>query len=155
MSSLRFERCDPDDLPASELLAEMEAELNAVYETDDRLGVPRVSSDDLKPPGGVYLVGWSAARAVAGGGVRRLAEDLGEVKRMYVRPEARGRGYAACLLGALEEAATSLGYAAVRLDTGPRQLHALRLYQGAGYAEIAPYNDNPFASYWAEKRLER
>jgi hypothetical protein len=41
----------------------------------------------------------------------------------------------------------------VRLDTGPKQAHAQRLYRAAGYAEIAPYNDNPFACFWGEKRL--
>jgi hypothetical protein len=39
------------------------------------------------------------------------------------------------------------------LDAGPKQAHALRLYRGAGYADIEPYNDNPFASFWGEKAL--
>ena len=60
---------------------------------------------------------------------------------------------ARALLAALEDAARDLGYARVRLDTGPRQPHARALYESAGYAEIPDYNDNPAASYWAEKRL--
>jgi GNAT superfamily N-acetyltransferase len=72
---------------------------------------------------------------------------------MYVQPAARSRGVAAALLEALEEAARTLGYKVVRLDTGPKQVHALRLYRTAGYAEVPPYNDNPFACFWGEKRL--
>jgi GNAT superfamily N-acetyltransferase len=78
---------------------------------------------------------------------------VAEIKRMYVRPEARSRGVAAALLRTLEEAAAVLGYARTRLDTGPKQVTAQRLYRAAGYAEIAPYNDNPFACFWGEKRL--
>jgi GNAT superfamily N-acetyltransferase len=72
---------------------------------------------------------------------------------MYVLPEARSRGVAAELLRTLEEAARALGYASTRLDTGPKQVTARRLYHAAGYSEIAPYNDNPFACFWGEKRL--
>ena len=57
------------------------------------------------------------------------------------------------LLRTLEDAAADLGYERARLDTGPKQSHAQRLYRAAGYVEIAPYNDNPFACFWGEKRL--
>jgi len=78
---------------------------------------------------------------------------VAEIKRMYVRPDARSRGVAAALLAALEAEAVSLGYAVTRLDTGPKQVHAQRLYRRTGYVEVAPYNDNPFACFWGEKRL--
>ena len=55
---------------------------------------------------------------------------------------------AAALLRTLEESARALGYASARLDTGPKQVTAQRLYRAAGYVEIAPYNDNPFACFW-------
>jgi GNAT superfamily N-acetyltransferase len=72
---------------------------------------------------------------------------------MYVRPPARSQGVAAELLAALESTARSLGYRAVRLDTGTKQSHALSLYRRAGYVDIEPYNDNPFACFWGEKLL--
>ena len=90
---------------------------------------------------------------MAGGGLRRLGDEVAEIKRMYVRPDARSRGVAAALLRALEEAAGAMGYTRLRLDTGPKQVTARRLYRAAGYREIAPYNDNPFACFWGEKRL--
>ncbi len=152
---VHFDLGDPEVPPASDLLAEMTAELNEVYATPTRLDTPAVSPDDLKAPGGAYLVGWEEGKAVAGGGLRRLAPGLAEIKRMYVRPEARSRGLAAALLGALEDAASALGYRSVRLDTGPRQEHALNLYRRSGYVEVPPYNDNPFACYWGEKELAK
>jgi GNAT superfamily N-acetyltransferase len=148
-----FEPCDPEEPPAAELLAAMRAELNEVYETFSRLDNPTLDPSDLRPPGGAYYVGYEGTETVAGGGLRRLADGVAEIKRMYVRPEARSRGLAAELLRTLEEAARALGYAAVRLDTGPKQVHARRLYRTAGYVEVPPYNENPFACFWGEKRL--
>ncbi len=55
--------------------------------------------------------------------------------------------------GRSKTAIADLGYERARLDTGPKQPHAQRLYRAAGYVEIAPYNDNPFACFWGEKRL--
>jgi GNAT superfamily N-acetyltransferase len=154
VSVARFAPCDPDEPPASELLAEMAAELNALYFTPNRLDLPPVHPSELRPPDGVYLVGWEGDQARAGGAVRRLDDDLAEVKRMFVRPPARSRGVAAQLLAALEDSARLLGYRRLRLDTGPKQVHALALYRREGYVAIEPYNDNPFACFWGEKELE-
>lgn len=153
MSGTRFERCDPVKPPASELLAEMRAELNDVYETFSRLDNPPLSPDELRPPGGAYLVGYDGSAAAAGGGLRRLDDGVAEIKRMFVRPAARSRGMARELLAALETAARELGYERVRLDTGPKQQHGLALYRSAGYVDVPPYNDNPFACFWGEKIL--
>jgi GNAT superfamily N-acetyltransferase len=153
LASLRFDIWDPEEPPAAELLAEMRHELNGVYETFSRLDNPVLVPQELRPPGGAFLVGFAGDEAVAGGGVRRLADGVGEIKRMYVRPAARSRGVAGALLAALESSALSLGFTTVRLDTGPKQSHALRLYRQAGYVEIEPYNDNPFACFWGEKAL--
>jgi GNAT superfamily N-acetyltransferase len=153
MTPTRFERCDPEDPPAQDLLAEMAVELNRAYGAPNRLDQPALEPSELRPPGGSYLVGYEGTEAVAGGGVRLLSPGVAEIKRMYVRPAARSRGVASRLLTALEREALALGYRAVRLDTGPKQVHALRLYRGAGYVDVAPYNDNPFACYGAEKVL--
>jgi GNAT superfamily N-acetyltransferase len=153
VSALRFERGDPEEPPASELLAAMRVELNELYEAFDRLDNPPVDPAELRPPGGAYVVGFDGEQAVAGGGVRHLADGVGEIKRMFVRPAARSRGVAGALLAELEDTARALGYDVVRLDTGPKQVHALSLYRRAGYVEVPRYNENPFACFWAEKRL--
>jgi GNAT superfamily N-acetyltransferase len=131
----------------------MRAELIGVYDNASRLDNPPLLPDELRPPTGAYCVGFDGDVAVAGGGLRRLGQGVAEIKRMYVVPEARSRGLAAALLRTLEDAARELGYARVRLDTGPKQVHAQRLYRRTGYVEIEPYNDNPFACFWGEKWL--
>jgi GNAT superfamily N-acetyltransferase len=151
----RFVACDPEQPPASELLVEMAVELNELYGSPDRLDRPALAPSELRAPVGTYLVGWEDQVAVAGGGVRRCGDGVAEIKRMFVRPAARSRGVAGELLIALQDAARSLGFRRVRLDTGPKQEHAERLYRRAGFAPIAPYNDNPFASFWGEKDLDQ
>jgi GNAT superfamily N-acetyltransferase len=129
----------------------MVAEIGALY---GGLGKgPTATPSELSPPDGAFVVVWEDGRPVAGGGVKRLAPGLAEIKRMYVVPDARGRGHARRLLTALEDAARALGYDRVRLDTGPQQPHARALYDSAGYVEIPDYNENSRASYWGEKDL--
>ena len=131
----------------------MRVELNDLYETFSRLDNPPLDPSELRPPHGVYVVGFEGDDVVAGGGLRALSADVAEVKRMFVRPAFRSRGAARALLGALEDEARRLGYAATRLDTGPKQVHGLALYRSAGYVDVPAYNDNPFACFWGEKAL--
>ncbi len=131
----------------------MVAELEAFYGRIDRPGMPSASAEDFGPPGGVCLVGRIGEEPVCVGAVKRLEDGVAEIKRMYVAPAGRSRGLARALLGALEDAARELGYARVRLDTGPRQPHARALYLSAGYREIPDYNGNPAAAFWGEKAL--
>ena len=91
--------------------------------------------------------------AVCGGGVKDLGDGSCEIKRMYVIPEARRKGYARELLVALEDAARELGYEIARLDTGPRQPSSERMYREAGYEPIHNFNGNPVASFFGEKPL--
>jgi hypothetical protein len=72
---------------------------------------------------------------------------------MYVVPRARRGGVGRLLLEALEEEARHLGYRTARLDTGPRQPHAERIYRLAGYRAIGNFNGNPVASFFGEKSL--
>jgi len=115
--------------------------------------MPKAGPDELNPPHGVFIVGYENGVATCCGGVKRLADNAGEIKRMYVIPAARGRGVARVLLGALEDEARGLGCAIVRLDTGPKQAGAQHLYESAGYAPIPNFNANPVATYFGEKRL--
>jgi GNAT superfamily N-acetyltransferase len=101
----------------------------------------------------VYLVGYRDDIAVCGGGLKRLPDGACEIKRMYVVPDARGQGLARDLLRALEDAARDLGYTVARLDTGPRQQHAQRMYEAQGYVAVANFNANPVATFFGEKAL--
>ena len=149
----RFEPHPVDQPPAAGLVTAMVDEMEALY-GNERGGMQGgVIPSGLEPPDGVFLVGWQGDEAVAGGGLRRLGDDLAEVKRMYVVPAWRGRGVARLLLTALEDAALERGYRRVRLDTGPMQPAADHLYTTTGYRSIPDYNDNAHASFWGEKAL--
>ena len=103
------------------------------HETDD------LAADHLAPPFGVFLVGWLGEEPIACGGVRRHDDTTGEVKRMYVAPEHRGRGYSRTVLRALEDRARGLGYTRVVLETGTKQPEAIALYESEGYTRVAAY----------------
>ncbi|MGH2949662.1 MAG: GNAT family N-acetyltransferase, partial [Solirubrobacteraceae bacterium] len=86
MDPIEIVRADGDDPVARELLAAMEAEIAGAYGplTPDRTST--VGPGEMGPPDGVYVVVREGGRAVAGGGVRRLDGEVGEIKRMYVVP---------------------------------------------------------------------
>lgn len=145
-----------DAEPAASLLAAMRAEMRALYDDLDLDGadMPSAGPQDLGPPRGSFLVGFDqAGDAICCGGIKALPDGACELKRMFVRPEHRGRGIARTLLAALEDAAREIGYAVARLDTGPRQRHAERMYRANGYEPIGNFNANPMASFFGEKAL--
>ena len=135
---------------AREMLAAMEAAGAREHGpfTGDRTSV--VAPAELVPPRGDYVTLWLGGVAVAGGGVRALEPGVGEVKRMWVRPEQRGAGLGRRLLAEIEGAASALGLRRLRLDTaGPLSA----FYRGAGYVPIDDYNGNSYATFWGEKTL--
>jgi GNAT superfamily N-acetyltransferase len=143
-----------DASPAVELVAAMVDEVSELYGRIDAPGAPTATPADFSAPrGGAFLVIYEDGAPVAGGGLKRLDDEAAEIKRMFVVPEARGRGHASRLLKALEDEARALGYAIARLDTGEHQPQAQAMYERAGYAPIGNFNANPFASFWGEKRL--
>ena len=104
---------------------------------------------------GVFVIARVGGEAVGCGAVRPHLPGVGEIKRMYVVPEHRGRGIARAILAALEAAAQELSFGTLRLETGPRQAEAIRLYESAGFVAIPPYGEyvgDPFSVCY-EKRL--
>jgi GNAT superfamily N-acetyltransferase len=153
---LSFHRLPLLNEPAASLVSAMRAEMSALYdELDiDAPDMPKAGPSELGPPGGTFLVGFDAGdRPVCCGGLKRLSDETCEIKRMYVIPQVRGRGVGRMLLAALEHAAVELGYSVIRLDTGPRQPEAERMYRRAGYGPIGNFNANPMASFFGEKEL--
>jgi GNAT superfamily N-acetyltransferase len=151
--ALHFRPARPDEPPASELLGELIDHLDAVYPARAARPGSVTTPDEMAPPDGTFLVGYEDGEPIACGGLRRLEDGICEIKRMYVTPGARSRGVGRALLRALEEAGRALGYARVRLDAGPEQRHSRVLFATTGYVEIASYNGNHIADYWAEKSL--
>lgn len=130
--------------------AELDSRFPGGFDVSQTVAAP---PDELRAPHGAFLVARLDRIAVACGAVRKLDQDLAEIKRMWVSPTARGRGVARALLAALEDAARTLGSTCVRLDTAASLREALGLYRSAGYVEIPAYNDNRYAAHWFEKRI--
>jgi GNAT superfamily N-acetyltransferase len=111
------------------------------------------ASDSYNPPAGAFVVALVGTEVVACGALQRLDERTAEVKRMWVSPLARGRGLGRRLLAHLEQLASEAGCTRVVLDTNGTLTEAIAMYQRHGYAEVAPYNDNPYAEHWFAKEL--
>jgi GNAT superfamily N-acetyltransferase len=146
-----------DASPGKDLIAAMIAEMAELYDGLDleHPAMPKAGPAELGPPDGALLIGFSdTGEPLCCGGVKRLADGVCEIKRMYVMPAARGRGVARALLAALESRARELGYTTARLDTGHKQPHARHVYESAGYVEADNFNDNPVATFFGEKQLQ-
>ncbi|MFR9673490.1 GNAT family N-acetyltransferase [Streptomyces sp. TR06-5] len=110
--------------------------------------------EELTPPDGAVLLARDQdGRARGSTGVRLLAPGVAELKRVYVTEEGRGRGCGGRLLAAAEDWAREHGASLLRLDTRSDLVEARALYARHGFAEVEPYNDNPYAQHWYEKRL--
>jgi carbonic anhydrase len=95
------------------------------------------------PPQGRLLLALMADEPVGCVGVRRLAEGICEMKRLYVRAAFRRAGLGRKLCGRLVEEARLSGYSAMRLDTVPSMTEAIALYESLGFQRIGPYRENP------------
>jgi GNAT superfamily N-acetyltransferase len=95
------------------------------------------------PPNGLLLVGGPAPAPVACVGVRPFDPGRCELKRMYVRPAARGRGIGRALLTEAVRFAEAAGYTTMLLDTLPEMTEALQLYASFGFEEIPAYWAHP------------
>lgn len=128
--------------------------MRGLYDGEADIGPTREASM-FEPPDGAFFVIRRDGMAVACGGVARFDDERGEVKRMYVVPEARGLGLGRAILVALEDEARRLGYIALVLETGDRQPEALGLYRSSGYEPMPCYPpyDSRALSLCFEKRF--
>ena len=110
---------------------------------------------EYSPPSGSLLLAVGDGIATGCVAVRSFdGLNVAELKRLYVRPSARGRGLGLRLADSAIAAAREVGYKAIRLDTLPTMTSAQALYRRLGFREIDPYRFNPIpsTSYW-ELRL--
>jgi putative acetyltransferase len=94
-------------------------------------------------PDGCVLLAWKDEVVVGCAALRRIDEHTGEMKRVYVRPGARGEGVGCRLVVHLLETARNIGYARICLDVLPEFMAAQRLYRSLGFQPSAPVSFNP------------
>jgi DNA-binding MarR family transcriptional regulator/GNAT superfamily N-acetyltransferase len=106
---------------------------------------------ELTPPAGIFVIARLGGQAIGCGGLKVKDRRIGEIKRMWVAPDARGLGLGRRVLETLERHAREFGLRRLRLETNRALTEAQALYRRCGYREVEPFNDEPFAHHWFEK----
>jgi putative acetyltransferase len=138
----------PDTPAAISLIAELEAVLDPLYPSESRHGY---SVDKLLAEGVAFFLLRANETPAACGGVQLVGREYGELKRMYVRPQFRGLGFAKLMLNHLTDYVRSQDIPLLRLETGIHQHEAIRLYERTGFYRIppfGPYIDDPLSLYY-------
>lgn len=148
---IEFVEVDPGspvaEQAASRYFEELAARFEGGFEITAYAGEPTADR-------GRVVLALRAGQPVACGTVRRLAAGVGEIKRMWVDPAARGFGLGRRMLAHLEHVAVAQGLVLIRLDTNAALTEAIALYDRSGYRRIPRYNDNPYADVWFEKVID-
>jgi putative acetyltransferase len=144
----------PDTSDAISLITELETHLATRYPSESRHGfsVEKLLAEDVA----FFLLRTDGTPAGCGG-IHLVGSKYGELKRMYVRPQFRGTGFAKLILDHLAAHAQAHGITLLRLETGIHQREAIGLYEGWGFCRIppfGPYTDDPLSRCY-EKRFTR
>lgn len=145
---------DPTTADARWCLAQYYDEIGRRFEMgfDPELA-RQIGPEDMRPPRGAFLIARLRGQPVGCVALRLPAGSPAEMKRMWVSPEVRGLGLAHRLLAAVEARAVKAGATVLHLDTNRALVEAIDLYRRSGFVEVPPFNDEPHAHHWFEKRL--
>jgi GNAT superfamily N-acetyltransferase len=151
MSAL-ITREHPASADAVALITELEGELEPLYPAKSRHGysVAKLIAERV-----AFFVLRDDGTPAGCGGIQFFGTDYGELKRMYVRPPSRGKGFGKLLLDHLTDYARAHGVGLLRLETGIHQAAAIRLYERMGFQRIPPFGDyieDPLSLFY-EKRI--
>ncbi|OZI74815.1 GNAT family N-acetyltransferase [Bordetella genomosp. 12] len=122
-----------------EYISSTRVSLEYQHYEEERDGLP----GKYAAPRGLMLLAWNAGVVVGCGGFREVDATTCEMKRVYVRPEARGRQLGRQLMERLLQEARAAGYRRICLDVLPEFLAAQYLYESLGFRETKPVTQNP------------
>jgi ribosomal protein S18 acetylase RimI-like enzyme len=153
-SLVAVETVDPDDPRARDCLARYMAEIDGRFAAgfDPGRSLP-AEAEAFRAPAGAMLLATLHGEPVGCGAIKLDWGAPPYIKRMWVSPAARGLGLGRRLLAELEARAAATGATVVQLETNAALAEAIALYRSAGYREVAPFNDEPYAHHWFEKAL--
>lgn len=137
---MRVSQENPDQPDVIALIADLDAYQDSLYPAEARYALDLAS---LKAANVAFVVARAANGTAVGCGAVVVTGSQGELKRMYVRPESRGRGVARQILVELEACAARQGCQALLLETGPYQPEALAFYRTQGYERRGPFGTYP------------
>ena len=145
---------DPTTPDARWCIGQYFAELNARFSAgfDPGQTLP-LDARDLNPPHGLLAIARLHGRPVGCAALKLPGASPAVLKRMWVASEVRGLGVGRRLLELVERQARAAGAPAIQLETNRALTEAIALYRSSGYEEVAPFNDEPYADHWFEKRL--
>ena len=145
---------DPARPEAQFCLDQYYSELRRRFATgfDPAASIP-IELHEMRPPAGVFLVATLRSEPVGCGALKFDVHEPPYLKRMWVAESVRGLGIGRRLLTELERCAVDAGAETVRLETNEALTEAIELYRSAGYREVDPFNDEPYAHHWFEKWL--
>jgi DNA-binding MarR family transcriptional regulator len=145
---------DPAHPGAQHCLREYVAELDRRF-ADGFDPARSISAEarELRPPAGILLVATLHGDPIGCGALKLPEGAPSQLKRMWVAASARGLGVGRRLLAELEAHAARSSSPVVRLETNAALTEAVALYRSAGYVEVPPFSDDPYAHHWFEKRL--
>ena len=139
-AAIIVKRADILSPTAQTLIEALNAELSRAY-PEEGVCHFRLDATEVADGKGAFLIALRSSKPVGCGAVRRIEANTGELKRMYVIPEERGRGVGQAILKALETEAKGLRLTRLVLETGVRQDRAQKLYQQAGFSQIERYGE--------------
>jgi putative acetyltransferase len=146
MSEIRIAREDPRAGEIVAMIAELDRYLTSLYpaESNHLLALEALTAENV-----VFIVARRDGTAEACGALVREAPDWGEIKRIYVRPAARGLGLGRAVLAEIEAEGRNMGLRWLRLETGSRQAEALGLFERSGYGRCAAFGAYPLGDPWS------
>jgi len=153
LSRVEIEVIDPDSTEAQGCLTAYAAEL-ALRFPEGYVERDLIPAAEARGQRGAFFVARESGQAIGCAVLCTLAPGVGEIRHLWIAPEARGLGLARRLLGELEREAVARAQQVIRLDTHHVLTEAINLYRTSGYQEIPAYNDDPHAHLWFEKPLQ-
>ena len=151
---IAIEEADPRGDDAKYCLGEYYAELGRRFERGFDVSRSRdPDAADIVRPRGAFLLAMSDGLPIGCVGLKGSGGDVGEIKRLWICPTARGFGMAKRLMHAVETVARELSVKTLRLDTNSALPEALKLYRTSGWVEIDRFNDDPYPDHFFEKHL--